>query len=62
MVNFVNHLDPNGQTVMDWPQYHLSSPQLLTLLDGAVPFSITTDNYRAGGIDYLTGLSVAYPL
>jgi acetylcholinesterase len=62
IINFVNNLNPNGPTVTRWPQYSNANPQLLTFLDGLIPRTITSDNYRADQMDFLTQLSLASPL
>lgn len=63
LVQFANNLNPNGAAgLLQWPQYTTSSPQLLTLQDGLVPLTITQDTYRTEGFDYLTNLSLKYPL
>ncbi|KAH8982052.1 carotenoid ester lipase precursor [Lactarius hatsudake] len=62
LIHFVTNLDPNGGSGPHWPQYTTSSPQLLTLLDGAVPASITPDTYRVDGMNFLTELSLVHPL
>ncbi|KAH8983925.1 carotenoid ester lipase precursor [Lactarius akahatsu] len=62
LIHFVTNLDPNGRSGPHWPQYTTSSPQLLTLLDGAVPADITLDTYRADGMNFLTELSLVHPL
>jgi len=62
LVNFVNNLDPNGPTVLNWPKYNTSSAQLLTLLDGAVPQALTTDTFRKEGMAFITKLGLAFPL
>jgi len=63
LVQFANSLNPNGDAdLLSWPQYTTSSPQLLTLLDGLIPLTITQDTYRAEGFTYLTNLSLKYPL
>lgn len=61
VINFVNHFDPNGNTVANWPQYTPSNPTLLTLLDGASPVVLTNDTFRAQAIEYLTELTLASP-
>ncbi|KAH9175632.1 Alpha/Beta hydrolase protein [Lactarius sanguifluus] len=61
LIHFATNLDPNGGLGPHWPQYTTSSPQLLTLLDGAVPASITQDTYRVEAMKYLTELSLANP-
>jgi acetylcholinesterase len=61
LIHFVTHLDPNGGSSPSWPQYTNASPQLMTLLDPNGT-GITEDTYRADALDYLTELSLAYPM
>lgn len=62
LINFVNHLDPNGPTVLSWPQYKINSPQLMTLQDGATPLAVSQDTYRLAPMAYLQLLSLKYPI
>ena len=62
LINFVNHLDPNGLTGSSWPRYTLASPQLLTFQDGITPLAITEDDFRRDGIELLSNLSLEFPL
>ncbi|KAI0804505.1 carotenoid ester lipase precursor [Irpex lacteus] len=69
LVNFVNHLDPNGnstgtdsESVINWPRYTLSNPALMTFLDGATAQEITQDTFRRDAIGNLTELFLKYPL
>lgn len=62
LINFVNHLDPNGKTLPSWPQYSASAPQLLTFEDGILPLTITQDTFRADAIKFVTELSQEFPL
>ena len=62
LVNFVNHLDPNGATVINWPQYSLKSRELLTFQDGKIPLTITTDDYRVEGFNVLIDLALRFPM
>ncbi|KAH9891908.1 carotenoid ester lipase precursor [Cubamyces lactineus] len=62
LINFVNHLDPNGNTVPSWPKYTTSSPNLLTFLDGSIPIEITNDDYRVDAMSLMTELSLEFPL
>ncbi|KAI0075529.1 carotenoid ester lipase precursor [Panus rudis PR-1116 ss-1] len=64
LINFVNHLDPNGKVETEhtpWPKYDTKSPQLLTLLDGPVSQKITKDTYRKAGMELLTTLTKLQP-
>ena len=62
LINFVNHLDPNGPTALAWPKYSTSSPKLLTLQDLLIPQIITDDTYRKDAMNFATQLSLANPL
>ena len=62
LINFVNYLDPNGQSLQSWPKYNNSNPKVLTFLDGLEPLNVTTDSYRKEPMDLLTELSQKYPL
>lgn len=62
LINFVNHLDPNGKTVLSWPQYSASAPKLLTFQDGLVPLAITQDDFRVDAMNFVTELSLKFPL
>ncbi|KAF8194385.1 alpha beta-hydrolase [Mycena galopus ATCC 62051] len=61
-INFIFTLDPNGPIVPEWPGYTTESPNLLTLLDGLFPTAITQDTYRAAGIQFLTNLTLEFPV
>lgn len=66
VVNFVNHLDPNGLHVdrggIEWPRYTKSSPKLLCFGDGSEPQTIIDDTFRSESIALLTNLSLVHPL
>ncbi|KAI8986130.1 carotenoid ester lipase precursor [Trametes punicea] len=62
LINFVNHLDPNGDTVPSWPGYSISSPQLLTFLDDAPLVTVTSDDYRVDPMNFMTKLSLEFPI
>ncbi|OCH92823.1 carotenoid ester lipase precursor [Obba rivulosa] len=62
LINFVNNLDPNGQSLLKWPQYSTEAPQLLTMLDGIPALEITSDTYRVEGMNVLTNLSIQFPI
>lgn len=52
-VNFVNHLNPNGPSVLVWPQYNTSTSSIIMYQDGATPLAVGQDNYRADALAYL---------
>lgn len=62
LIHFVNDLDPNGDSLLTWPKYSTSNPQLLTFLDGFIPLAITQDTFRQSGISFVTQLSLANPI
>ena len=66
LINFVNNLDPNGKTGISWPKYTTASPQLLEFYDIIIPgingLKVTTDNYRVDAMNFITQLSLKFPL
>ncbi|THH21400.1 hypothetical protein EW146_g169 [Bondarzewia mesenterica] len=62
IIHFAVSLDPNGVSSLHWPKYTNESPELMTFLDGSVPLNITADTYRAEAFDFLTELSLEFPL
>ena len=61
LINFATNLDPNGVTVINWPEYTSTSPVQLALNDGDVAQTITSDNYRVDGMRTLIEASLTYP-
>ncbi|KAJ7205224.1 Alpha/Beta hydrolase protein [Mycena pura] len=62
LVNFAGTLNPNGRTVPNWPAYTTATPNMMTFLDGLFPTTITQDTYRAAGMQFLTNLTLQFPL
>ena len=62
LINFVNHLDPNGARVSEWPQFSLDSKKLLTLLDGNTSSVIGADDYRVQGMELLNKVLLETPI
>ncbi|KAI0704340.1 carotenoid ester lipase precursor [Cytidiella melzeri] len=62
LVNFVNHHNPNGGGLLQWPQYTRASPQLMTFIDGPTPLEIGQDTFREAAISYMAMLSAKYPI
>ncbi|KAJ7464059.1 carotenoid ester lipase precursor [Mycena latifolia] len=62
LINFATNLDPNGESVPAWPAYTTATPNLLTLLDGLFPTSITQDTFRAEAIEFLTNATLEFPI
>ncbi|RPD58749.1 carotenoid ester lipase precursor [Lentinus tigrinus ALCF2SS1-6] len=61
-VRFVNHLDPNGHTGVQWPLYNATSRITLQFNDGSTPLDIAVDSQRLEGTEELTKLSLRFPL
>ena len=61
-IRFVNHLDPNPATGVQWPLYNTSTRSTLQFNDGSVPLNITADNQRLAGTQELTSLALRFPL
>ena len=62
VVHFVNHFDPNGKNLTAWPKYTPTNPTMLTLIEGPTPIVLTNDTYRKEAMEYLTELSLQYPM
>ncbi|KAJ7505885.1 Alpha/Beta hydrolase protein [Mycena galericulata] len=62
LINFATNLNPNGNTVPSWPAYTTATPNLMTFLDGLIPTEITQDTYRAAGMQFLTNLTLEFPI
>ncbi|KAI0699612.1 carotenoid ester lipase precursor [Cerioporus squamosus] len=60
-VRFVNDLDPNGDSGVQWPPYNTTARATLQFNDGAVPLNITVDDERIAGTDELASLSLRFP-
>ncbi|KAH9855289.1 carotenoid ester lipase precursor [Lenzites betulinus] len=61
LVRFVNTLDPNGGSEIEWPVYTTESPQLLAFVDGDTPLKIIPDTFREEAIAFLTHLIFEQP-
>ncbi len=63
LIHFATNLDPNGGSSPQWPKYTTSSPQVMTFLENqATNTTITLDDYRVDGMEFLTEFSLANPL
>jgi carboxylesterase type B len=62
VINFANKLDPNGDTIINWPKYSTSAPNMWTLWDGLIPQVITQDTYRKEAMDFVTTMTLSNPL
>ena len=61
LIHFATNLNPNGDSLPNWPEYTPTSPQMLTFYAG-VPTNITQDTYRAEAISYLEEISRSNPV
>ena len=61
-VRFVNDLDPNGGSGVQWPKYNTSTRSTLQFNDGRMPLSIVVDDERRAGTDELLSLSMQFPV
>ncbi|KAE9396133.1 alpha beta-hydrolase [Gymnopus androsaceus JB14] len=48
VINFAVNLNPNGPTIIEWPEYTAATPNMLQFNDGLIPLSLSLDNYRVG--------------
>ncbi|KAF9068600.1 carotenoid ester lipase precursor [Rhodocollybia butyracea] len=62
LVNFAVNLNPNGNTVLAWPEYTSGTPHMLQFNDGLFPLSLSLDNYRVEAIQFTTQLLLANPI
>ncbi|KAJ7101536.1 carotenoid ester lipase precursor [Mycena belliarum] len=62
LINFAATLNPNGNTVPNWPAYTTANPNMMTFLDGLFPTTITQDTYRAAGMKFLTDVTLQFPI
>jgi carboxylesterase type B len=62
LINFATNLNPNGRTVPNWPAYTTAAPNMMTFLDGLFPTTISQDTYRAAGMQFLTNLTLQFPV
>ena len=60
-VRFVNDLDPNGATGVQWPTFDVLARRALQFQDGDAPLQVTQDSARLSGTDALAALSLRFP-
>ena len=61
LIHFATHLDPNGGSSPQWPQYTNASLQLMTFISED-DTTITQDTYRADAMKYITKIFLAHSL
>ena len=59
LVNFVNHLDPNGQSGGQWPKYSAHNPE--NFVFGAGTTSVQDDTYRKKAMSVMTAVMLRHP-
>lgn len=62
LINFAYHLNPNGQTQINWPKWTSTSPNLITFLDGLTPVVVTQDTFRTREMEGITKLTMKFPI
>ncbi|KAG6818434.1 hypothetical protein H0H93_005032 [Arthromyces matolae] len=65
IIRFVVNLDPNGKLGMGipWPQYNTNKPQVVVFQDSSLfPMVLLGDTYRSQQMDFMTNLTLLYPL
>ena len=60
LINFVNHLDPNGASGNEWPKYSLKSPKNFVFGPGTT--SVQDDTYRKEAISVLNAVILRHPI
>lgn len=61
LVRFVNHLDPNGKTGVQWPRYNLATRAVLQFNDGEPAINVTSDTERLQGMEVVASLGRRFP-
>lgn len=62
LINFAVNLNPNGFTVLEWPEYTAGTPNMLQFNDGLIPLSLTLDDYRVEALNFTIGLLLENPV
>jgi hypothetical protein len=65
VIRFTSNLDPNGKNGLGipWPQWNPQKPKAIIFQDGTLfPIVFGDDNYRTDAIDFVTKLSLLYPI
>ena len=60
LINFVNHLDPNGESGNQWPKYSLDDPKNFVFGPGTT--SVQNDTYRKEAISVLNAVALRHPI
>ncbi|RPD57249.1 carotenoid ester lipase precursor [Lentinus tigrinus ALCF2SS1-6] len=60
-IRFVNNLNPNGDSGIQWPTYNTTTRATLQFNDGAEPLKLAADDERLAGMSELSSLSLRFP-
>ena len=60
LINFVNYLDPNGESGNQWPKYSLHHPKNFVFGPGTT--SVQGDTYRRKAISVLNAVLLRHPM
>ena len=61
-VRFVNDLNPNGETEVQWPLFTSASRETLTFKDGDAPIEVTSDVERLEATDLVSALTMRFAI
>ena len=65
VLRFTNNLDPNGKIGLGipWPQWDPRNPKAVIFQDDSLfPVVLGDDNYRTDPLNYVTNMSLIYPI
>jgi acetylcholinesterase len=65
VIRFTNNLDPNGRNGLGvpWPQWDPRKPKAIIFQDDILfPIVLGDDNYRTDPLNYITNMSLLYPI
>ena len=60
LINFINHLNPNGASGNGWPKYLLKDPKNFVFGPGTT--SVQDDTYRKKAISVLNAVLLWHPM
>ena len=60
LINFVNHLDPNGKSGHQWPKYSSEDPKNFVFGPNGTT-SVQDDTYRKEAISVLNAVRLRHP-
>lgn len=60
-IRFVNDLNPNAATGVQWPEYDAAARSSLEFGEGDTPLRIVADDARAEAMSVVSALSLRFP-